>query len=57
MKVNDELILEASKIADEKGINAIQYMIIQYQKAIHFERFELANMMELAIRKFICNNK
>jgi hypothetical protein len=57
MKVNDELILEASKIADEKGINAIQYMIIQYQKAVHFERLELASMMELAIRKFICNNK
>jgi hypothetical protein len=57
MKANDQLILEALKISDEKGIKAIQYMINQYQKAVHFERTELANMMELAIHKFVCNNK
>jgi hypothetical protein len=57
MKVNKEIILEASKIADKKGILAIQYMITQYEKAIHFENYEVASMMELAIRKFICNNK
>ena len=57
MKTNKELIAEACKIADEKGLQAIQYMILQYEKAIHFENYETASMMELAIRKFVCHHK
>jgi hypothetical protein len=54
MKANKELIAEACKIADDKGLKAIQFMILQYQKAIHFENYETASMMELAIHKFVC---
>jgi hypothetical protein len=32
-------------------------MITQYEKAIDFENYEVASMMELAIRKFICYHK
>jgi hypothetical protein len=57
MKANKELINTACKIADEKGLQAIQYMILQYQKAIHFENYQTASMMELAIHKFVCYHK
>lgn len=56
MKANKELIVEACKIADDKGLQAIQFMIAQYEKAIHFENYETASMMELAIYKFVCHH-
>ena len=56
MKANKELILKALNIANNNNLNTIKYMILQYQKAIHFENYETASMMELAIHKFICNN-
>lgn len=57
MKANKELIAKALEIVEEKDIKAFKYMIDQYEKAIHFERYELASMMELAIHKFVCHNK
>lgn len=56
MKANKELILKALNIASNKDLNAIQYMILQYQKAIHFENYETASIMELAIHKFVCHH-
>lgn len=56
MKANKELILKALNIASSKDLNAIKYMITQYEKAIHFERYEEASIMELAIHKFICHH-
>ena len=56
MKENKELIANACKISDEKGLQAIQFMILQYQKSIHFENYQTASMMELAIHKFVCHH-
>jgi hypothetical protein len=56
MKENKELINNACKIADDKGLQSVQFMILQYQKAIHFENYQTASMMELAIQKFVCHH-
>lgn len=55
-EVDTDLVIKACEIANSNELPAIQYMIAQYQKAVHFERNQDAAMMELAIRRFVCNH-
>ena len=57
MKVNIDLIHKVFDASTLYNLPEISYMVAQYQKAVHFERIEQAQMIELAIEKYVCYTK